>query len=129
MQRRTGLTWFVFGFSDKRGVRYFDPGGNNWETCFNCGEEGHIAANCTMEKRQKPCFYCGLFGHNSKQCLQVSYHTVLYSSEVNVNLHCLLPFFSLDCQIISVEIDWRWWLLVTCSLMVYINNSRQNFCE
>ncbi|CAL9072787.1 unnamed protein product [Musa textilis] len=53
-----------------RGPRYFDPGGNNWETCFNCGEEGHIAANCTMEKRQKPCFYCGLFGHNSKQCLQ-----------------------------------------------------------
>ncbi|KAJ8498262.1 hypothetical protein OPV22_008814 [Ensete ventricosum] len=50
--------------------RYFDSGGNNWETCFNCGEEGHIAANCTMEKRQKPCFYCGLFGHNSKQCLQ-----------------------------------------------------------
>jgi hypothetical protein len=40
-------------------------------TCFNCGEEGHVAANCQMEKRKKPCFVCGLFGHNAKQCTQV----------------------------------------------------------
>jgi hypothetical protein len=41
------------------------------ETCFNCGEEGHVAVNCPMEKRKKPCFVCGLFGHNAKQCTQV----------------------------------------------------------
>ncbi|KAL6841660.1 hypothetical protein ACP4OV_028599 [Aristida adscensionis] len=51
--------------------RYFDPGEVLLETCFNCGEEGHLAANCTMEKRKKPCFVCGLFGHNAKQCKQV----------------------------------------------------------
>ncbi|XP_008789899.3 zinc finger CCHC domain-containing protein 7-like isoform X2 [Phoenix dactylifera] len=53
-----------------RGPRYFDPGDSNWETCFNCGEEGHVAANCMMEKRQRPCFVCGMFGHNGKQCTQ-----------------------------------------------------------
>ncbi|XP_072978201.1 uncharacterized protein [Typha angustifolia] len=53
-----------------RGPRYFDPGESNWATCFNCGEGGHVAVNCTMEKRRKPCFVCGLFGHNAKQCMQ-----------------------------------------------------------
>jgi hypothetical protein len=51
--------------------RYFDPGETLLETCFNCGEEGHVAVNCPMEKRKRPCFVCGLFGHNSKQCTQV----------------------------------------------------------
>ncbi|KAF8694588.1 hypothetical protein HU200_038117 [Digitaria exilis] len=50
--------------------RYFDPGETLLETCFNCSEEGHVAANCLMEKRKKPCFVCGLFGHNAKQCTQ-----------------------------------------------------------
>ncbi|KAJ1275919.1 hypothetical protein BS78_05G173000 [Paspalum vaginatum] len=50
--------------------RYFDPGETLLETCFNCSEEGHVAANCPMEKRKKPCFVCGLFGHNAKQCTQ-----------------------------------------------------------
>uniref|UniRef100_A0A0E0BKG8 CCHC-type domain-containing protein n=1 Tax=Oryza glumipatula TaxID=40148 RepID=A0A0E0BKG8_9ORYZ len=50
--------------------RYFDPGETLLETCFNCGEEGHVAVNCPMEKRKRPCFVCGLFGHNSKQCTQ-----------------------------------------------------------
>ncbi|URE11064.1 Zinc knuckle [Musa troglodytarum] len=53
-----------------RGPRYFYHWENNVGACFNCGEEGHTAANCTMAKRQRPCFVCGLFGHNGKQCLQ-----------------------------------------------------------
>ncbi|AQK58391.1 zinc knuckle (CCHC-type) family protein [Zea mays] len=52
--------------------RYFDPGETLLETCFNCSEEGHVAANCPLEKRKKPCFVCGLFGHNAKQCTQKS---------------------------------------------------------
>ncbi|CAL4992417.1 unnamed protein product [Urochloa decumbens] len=50
--------------------RYFDPGETLLDTCYNCNEEGHVAANCPMEKRKKPCFVCGLFGHNAKQCTQ-----------------------------------------------------------
>ncbi|XP_016463799.1 uncharacterized protein LOC107786809 [Nicotiana tabacum] len=51
-----------------RGPRYFDPPDSSWGTCYNCGEEGHAAVNCTSAKRKKPCFVCGSFDHNSKQC-------------------------------------------------------------
>ncbi|KAL2536008.1 zinc knuckle (CCHC-type) family protein [Forsythia ovata] len=51
-----------------RGPRYFDPPDSSWETCYNCGEEGHTTFNCTSAKRKKPCFVCGSFDHNAKQC-------------------------------------------------------------
>lgn len=51
-----------------RGPRYFDPPDNNWGNCYNCGEGGHISANCTSARRKKPCFVCGSFDHNVKQC-------------------------------------------------------------
>lgn len=51
-----------------RGPRYFDPPNNSWGACYNCGEEGHTAVNCTSAKRKKPCFVCGSFEHNAKQC-------------------------------------------------------------
>ncbi|KAF5767893.1 putative transcription factor interactor and regulator CCHC(Zn) family [Helianthus annuus] len=51
-----------------RGPRYFDPPDNSWGNCYNCGEGGHTAANCTSAKRKKPCFVCGSLEHNVKQC-------------------------------------------------------------
>lgn len=51
-----------------RGPRYFDPPDNNWGNCYNCGEGGHITANCTSARRKKPCFVCGSLEHNAKQC-------------------------------------------------------------
>ncbi|KAK4370651.1 hypothetical protein RND71_010126 [Anisodus tanguticus] len=51
-----------------RGPRYFDTPGKSWGTCYNCGEEGHAAVNCTSAKRKKPCFVCGSFEHNAKHC-------------------------------------------------------------
>ncbi|KAM1116350.1 hypothetical protein TB2_006758 [Malus domestica] len=51
-----------------RGPRYFDPPDSSWGACFNCGEEGHAAVNCTVAKRKKPCFVCGNLEHNAKHC-------------------------------------------------------------
>nr|XP_016471255.1 PREDICTED: uncharacterized protein LOC107793402 isoform X4 [Nicotiana tabacum] len=55
-----------------RGPRYFDAPDKSWGTCYNCGEEGHAAVNCTSARRKKPCFVCGSFEHNAKHCTKVS---------------------------------------------------------
>ncbi|CAJ2651400.1 unnamed protein product [Trifolium pratense] len=52
----------------QRGPRYFDPPDSSWGACYNCGEEGHAAVNCTAAKRKKPCYVCGGLGHAAKQC-------------------------------------------------------------
>ncbi|OIV89686.1 hypothetical protein TanjilG_07565 [Lupinus angustifolius] len=51
-----------------RGPRYFDPPDSGRGSCFNCGVEGHVALNCTEERRKKPCYeircyICKRFGH------------------------------------------------------------------
>ncbi|KAI9195946.1 hypothetical protein LWI28_019636 [Acer negundo] len=52
-----------------RGPRYFDSPDSNWQTCYNCGEEGHMAVNCpSASRRKKPCFVCGNFDHGARQC-------------------------------------------------------------
>uniref|UniRef100_A0A7N0UEH8 CCHC-type domain-containing protein n=1 Tax=Kalanchoe fedtschenkoi TaxID=63787 RepID=A0A7N0UEH8_KALFE len=51
-----------------RGPRYFDPPDTSWGHCYNCGEQGHSAVNCTAEKKKKPCYYCGSTEHSFKKC-------------------------------------------------------------
>ncbi|OEL33204.1 hypothetical protein BAE44_0005777 [Dichanthelium oligosanthes] len=95
------------GDDEERIPRYFDPGETLLETCFNCSEEGHVAANCPMEKRKKPCFVCGLFGHNAKQCTQVQFLAIMQMYEnfkkANLELFCnifiLLAPAGQDCFI------------------------------
>jgi cellular nucleic acid-binding protein len=46
--------------------------GNN--TCFNCGESGHMSKECTKPRKQrnKVCFNCGEEGHTSRECTNPS---------------------------------------------------------
>lgn len=54
-------------------ARYFDPQDNGLLSCSWCGEDDHIAANCSYreKKRQKVCCICGCLGHLMKQCKKV----------------------------------------------------------
>ncbi|CAK9136690.1 unnamed protein product, partial [Ilex paraguariensis] len=56
------------------GPRYFDSPESSWGMCYNCDEDDHTAANCTMRKRKKPCYICGGFEHNAKRCKQYRLH-------------------------------------------------------
>ncbi|KAK3040196.1 hypothetical protein RJ639_028446 [Escallonia herrerae] len=94
-----------------RGPRYFDPPDSSWGVCFNCGEEGHMAVNCTSARRKKPCFVCGSLEHNVRQCTKVYKSLGQFSYRqlpiqlIHENLNCwygfarlLLIYFSLlDC--------------------------------
>ncbi|WCJ40207.1 zinc knuckle (CCHC-type) family protein [Euphorbia peplus] len=52
-----------------RGRRYFDPPGSGWQSCYNCGEDGHMAVNCpSFQQKKRPCFLCGSLEHGFRQC-------------------------------------------------------------
>ncbi|CAK9185264.1 unnamed protein product [Ilex paraguariensis] len=57
-----------------RDPRYFHSPESSWGMCYNCGEDDHTEANCTLRKRKKPCYICGGFKHNAKRCKQYEPH-------------------------------------------------------
>ncbi|XP_077298974.1 uncharacterized protein LOC143920133 [Arctopsyche grandis] len=49
--------------------------------CYNCGERGHLAADCRFKTRGTRCFNCNEFGHISAQCNSTKTKTVLTIQE------------------------------------------------
>ncbi|XP_077301363.1 uncharacterized protein LOC143921917 [Arctopsyche grandis] len=49
--------------------------------CYNCGERGHLAADCRFKTRGTRCFNCTEFGHISAQCNSTKTKTVLTIQE------------------------------------------------
>ncbi|KAN0059782.1 hypothetical protein ACQY0O_008356 [Thecaphora frezii] len=37
-------------------------------TCYNCGQQGHVSAQCGMEAQPKTCYRCNETGHISREC-------------------------------------------------------------
>ena len=57
---------FVFGLnSSQRSARSRKP-----PKCYNCGEPGHISADCPTKSAGPKCYNCGETGHISSACSQ-----------------------------------------------------------
>lgn len=50
------------GDADNNGQSGYKP------KCFNCGEVGHISADCSKPAMKMACYNCGENGHKSREC-------------------------------------------------------------
>jgi len=108
--------------SSNRSTTFRNPSSNMNRACYNCGEEGHraadcptgqsggqrapkkcyncggdhIAAQCTEEPKPKSCYKCGESGHISRECPQSEGQTGGYQREVTCYT-CGGNHFARDC--------------------------------
>jgi len=89
----------------RRGPKRFGRGRQFRQKCYNCGNFGHIAPNCTSEKKGDECYNCGMSGHIARECSEekitecYNCHQTGRSFPLSCSLCPFVDLCALDCSL------------------------------